>query len=379
MTESNPPPGEVPKKKSLKLLLRSKPVAEVETSIGRIYLYPMRVRDMTDFGKLEPADALTQVRHFLTSIGSLTVESDAAPERIPLDPEISKTLSDDEFEQLAEAYVQSSEWQTVREGSHERKPVAREPGDTASTYLIRLVKDEVENQHDAAKQLREKMLGSSRGLFDQVRKSYTELGSTVKAFEAISRPTLEPSLSRGHLEINNQFAEHSARMERERSEELEMVRLTGKMTAESAKTLKDLAEAATILMEQLDERDRKSDKFTREQIEAAGDQIRIGVWSIRAAIVLGGLALMVSGLSLFQDWKNNASGDQWQTKLLTAIDAGNQHRSAAERENQALRDQVNSLDSRTADLEAAQRVAADANKEALADRPVGNPGSTRAP
>ena len=158
-----------------------------------------------------------------------------------------------------------------------------------------------------------------------------------------------------------------------------MVRLTWKKTAESAKTLKDLAEAATILMEQLDERDRKSDKFTREQIEAAGDQIRIGVWSIRAAIVLGGLALMVSGLSLFQDWKNNASGDQWQTKLLTAIDAGNQHRSAAERENQALRDQVNSLDSRTADLEAAKRVAADANKEALADRPVGNPGSTRAP
>lgn len=49
MTDSKQPDGDEPKKKSLKLLLRSKPVAEVETSIGRIYLYPLRVRDMTDF------------------------------------------------------------------------------------------------------------------------------------------------------------------------------------------------------------------------------------------------------------------------------------------------------------------------------------------
>lgn len=360
MTESNPPPGEEPKKKSLKLLLRSKPVVEVETSIGRIYLYPMRVRDMTDFGKLEPADALTQVRNFLTSIGSLTVESDGAPERIPLDPEISKTLSDDEVEQLAEAYVQSSEWQTVREGSPERKPVARETGDTASTYLIRLVKDEVEHQHDAAKQLHEKMLGSSRGLFDQVRKSYTELGSTVKAFEAISRPTLEPSLSREHLEINNHLAEHSARMARERSEELEMVRLTGKMTAESAKTLKDLAEAATTLMEQFDERDRKTDKSTRKQIT-------IAVWSVGISAVLALLALIVSGFAYVQDRDNSSSGDQWQVKLLTAIEQGNQQRSVIERENDALREQVKLLDARIVDLEAAQR--ATVKPEALKQQP----------
>ena len=67
MTESKQPHGDEPKKKSLKLLLRSKPVAEVETSIGRIYLYPLRVRDMTDFEKLEPAKAIDQIKNFLTS------------------------------------------------------------------------------------------------------------------------------------------------------------------------------------------------------------------------------------------------------------------------------------------------------------------------
>lgn len=94
MTESNPPAGEEPENESLKLLLRSKPVAEVETSVGRIYLYPLRGRDMTDLGKLEPGDAVTQVRRFLNSIGSQTGESDDAPERISLDAEIAKGLSD---------------------------------------------------------------------------------------------------------------------------------------------------------------------------------------------------------------------------------------------------------------------------------------------
>lgn len=350
MTALNSPPGEEPRKKSLKLLLRSKPVAEIETSVGRIYLYPLRARDMTDFENLQPTDAVNQVRGFLTNVASLTIESDEAPDRIPLDREIAKGLSDHEIEQIAEAHVQSSDWQKVRESS-ERKPVVREAGETASAYLIRLLKDEIEHQHDAAKQLHEKMLASSRGLFDQVRKSYTDLGATVKAFESISRPTLERSLSRGHLEINNHIVEQSARIARERSEELEMVRLTGKMTAESAKTLKDLAEAATAVMEQFDERERKTDQSTRMQIT-------IAVWSVGISAVLALLALIVSVFAYAQDKGSSSSEDQWQVKLLTAIEQGNQQRSAAKHENETLREQVSVLGARIANLEAAQRAAA---------------------
>ena len=52
----------------IKDLLRSKPVTDIETSAGRIYLYPLRVRDITDFGKLEPGDVVSQIRAFLPSI-----------------------------------------------------------------------------------------------------------------------------------------------------------------------------------------------------------------------------------------------------------------------------------------------------------------------
>jgi hypothetical protein len=91
-----------------------------------------------------------------------------------------------------------------------------------------------------------------------------------------------------------------------------MVRLTGKMTAESAKTLKDLAEAATVLLEQLDARDEKAEKSTRKQIT-------IAVWSVGISAVLALFALVVSGLSYYQDKANNAGGDKWQAEMLAAF------------------------------------------------------------
>ncbi|MGE8587788.1 MAG: hypothetical protein ACN6OD_00095 [Alcaligenes sp.] len=353
MTEPTQPHGDEPKKVSLKLLLRSKPIAEVGTSIGRIYLYPLRVRDLTEFGNLEPAGTHSQFRNFLSSIGSLTVESDEEPERIPLDPEITKTLSDNEVEQIAEAYVQSNEWHKVREHA-DRKAVAREDGETASAYLIRLMRDEVEQQHQSAKLLHEKIFGSSSSLFDQVRKSTSALGSTLSEYEQLTKfakpaPLEIQPIRTDHFDaLNRQMAEQARERAEERAEEMALARLTGQMTAESAKTLKDLAEAATTLMEQFDERDRKSDKSTSKQIT-------IAVWSVGISAVLALLALIVSGFAYVQGRDNSSSGDQWQVKLLTAIEQGNQQRSILERENDALREQVKVLDARIVDLEKAQR------------------------
>ena len=359
MTEANPNPGDEPKKKSLKLLLLLKPVSEVDTSVGRIYLYPLRVRDITDFGKLEPGDAVTQLRTFLTSIASLNVESDQAPERIPLDPEIAKTLSEDEIEQLAEAYVQSPEWQTVREDGQDDKPPSREEGEASSRYLIRLIQHEVEQQIQASKRLREKMLGSSSGLFDQVRKSTSAVGSTLSAFEKLTKPSRESTLEihpihTDHFSrVSNLMADQARERAEERAEEMELTRLTGQMTAESAKALKDLVDAATTMMEQMEARDQKTDQSTRTQI-------KIALWSVASSAVLALVAAILAGFSYFQDRDNNTAGDQWQAKVLAAIEQGNQQRSALERENQSLLEQVKSQGVRIADLEASQRASAKA-------------------
>jgi hypothetical protein len=176
MTQENPPSGEKPKKNMLKLLFRAKPAAEVETSAGRVYLYPLRVRDMTDFGKLEPGDAVSQIRAFLSSIGSLTLESDEAPERVPLDAAIAADLPNDEIERIADSYAQSSAWQTIREGSQTRKPSVREAGETASAFLVRLLKAEVEDYHQSATQMHERLDLLKNLLFTQVKQAqFTQL------------------------------------------------------------------------------------------------------------------------------------------------------------------------------------------------------------
>ena len=60
------------------------------------------------------------------------------------------------------------------------------------------------------------------------------------------------------LELNSHMAEYSARLACERSEDREMVRLTGQMTAQSAETLQELAAAASTMLEKLDQRDKEA-------------------------------------------------------------------------------------------------------------------------
>lgn len=223
------------------------------------------------------------------------------------------------------------------------------------------MRSEVEEQANQFRKLTDQVLGPTQRLFDQVRNSSAILGSTLTEFERLSdrlMPAEIPVSSTDHFQVIN---EQYNRQARERAEELETVRLTGKMTAESAQALKDLVEAAATLMEQVDERDRKSDQSTRTQITVA-------VWAVGISAGLSLLALIVSGFGYLQDRDSIISGDQWQTKMLTVIEQGAEQRSAVELENQEFRERVMSLDARIEDLEADKRAVIDASEAAYAPR-----------
>ena len=166
--------------------------------------------------------------------------------------------------------------------------------------------------------------------------------------------------------------EHHARLARERAEELEMVRLTGKMTAESAQTLKDLAEASTVLLERLDERDQQADLSTRKQI-------KIAVWSVGISAVIAVFALIVSGLAYFQDKTNNAAGERWQSELIAAVRDGSSQRDAAVKEAQRLRDQVAEIEAKIARIESTQTAALPGKRTDSAARRATGPGAPVAP
>lgn len=122
-----------------------------------------------------------------------------------------------------------------------------------------------------------------------------------------------------------------------------MVRLTGRMTAESAKTLKDLADAATVLLERWDERDKRATESTRTQIS-------IAVWSVGITAFLALVAVIFSSLTYFQDKHSTESENEWQVTLLQAVQEGNQRQIAVEQDNQNLRTQIHELGTEIARL-----------------------------
>lgn len=358
-----------PKQKGLDLDLLFGPVKHVPTSIGTLHLYGLRVSDISTFISLSGSNAISRVRSFLPHIASLTEAKGFEAERPPLTPEEVDRLSVGELENVAEAYAEMLlRGPRMKDDEDTAKP-ERESGEPATSYLDRLLKHEAEVQSQQLRKMHEKMLAGTSSIFDQVRKSSSSLGSTLNDFHKLTSGATPTELHVPSVDQFHVIQERSDRQARERAEELEMVRLTGKMTAESAQTLKDLAEAATVLLEQMDARDKKAENSTRKQIT-------IAVWSVAISAVLALLALIVSGLAYYQDKDNNAAGDKWQLALIEAVRDGNRKRVAAEEEAQRLRDKVAKVEAQLARIES-QVVASPPSKNAVsAVHRATSPGST---
>nr|WP_295075147.1 hypothetical protein [uncultured Roseateles sp.] len=339
-----------PKRKTLDLDLLFGPVTSVPTTVGTVYLYGLRASDFDVLQKLTEAEPSARFRALLPCIASLVESKGFKDERQPIPAEEVDRLTVSDLDALAEAYAAKIQ-QRVRADSDTREsPPQRAPDEPSTAYLDRVLKQEVKAQLDQLLTVREKMLASTSSIFDKVRKSSSALGSTLSAFDQLTKSTAPVEIRAPNMDHFHAMNEQFARQARERAEELEMVRLTGKMTAESAKTLKDLAEAATVLLQQLDERDKKADKSTSKQIT-------IAVWSVGISAVLALFALVFSGLAYFQDKANNAAGDKWQSELISAVQSGNQQREAADKEARQLRDQVAALEAKIARIETATTAA----------------------
>lgn len=360
-----------PGKKGLNLDLLFRPATSVPTSVGTLYLYGLRTSDLSALETLPGEEPMARIRAFLPHIASLLEAKGFKDERPPLATEDVDRLSDAEVERVAEAYAGMVLRGPRVDGNEGAKP-EREVTEPAVAFLDRLLKHEAQEQSQQFQKMHEKMLASTSSIFDQVRKSSSTLGTTLSAFERLTKSSPSVEIRPSNMDHFHAMNEQFARQARERAEELEMVRLTGKMTAESAKTLKDLAEAATVLLEQLDERDKKADHSTRKQIT-------IAVWSVGVSAVLALLALIVSGLAYYQDKTNNESGDRWQSELIAAVRDGGGQRATAEKEAQRLRDQVAALEAKIARIESAQAAVLPDKSAASAARRTTNPGRTLPP
>lgn len=342
-SESGDREGDEPKKKGFDFSSLLKHVAEVDTPIGKLYLFPLRTSDLQAFSALPATNHVDRARHFLPCIASLYPDYGLKHERVGITSDEASSLSDQMVEGIAEAFVSSNGVRSVREGGKDRAPIVREADEPATAYLGRLMHGEIEEQANLFKKLREQALGSTHGIFDQMRKASQALGDTRQQFERLTRASafpstgISPSIEARSLELSNHMAEHSARLARERSEDREMVRLTGQMTAQAAETLQELAAAASTMLEKLDQRDVESKHTTKVQL-----WIAVGSVAIAAAL---------AGASFLQDWFNNKSGDDWQAKVLDELKVSNSRSSKLEGENADLRQKVDDLRSAVRALE----------------------------
>lgn len=324
------------KKKGLDLSLVLKHVAEADTPVGKMYLFPLRVSDLLTVSELAATDPVERIRALLPYIASFSPEYGLTQERVGIGSDQVSQLSVQTVETIAEVYAMSNELRSVREGGEDRAPTTRAADEPATAYLDRLIRNAIAEQANQFKKLREQVYGSTHSIFDQVRKASQALGDTRQQFERLTRATAlptgaSPSFEAKSLEFNNHMAEHSARLARERSEDREMVRLTGQMTAQSAETLQELAAAASIMLEKLDQRDMEAKRTTKVQL-----------WIAVGSVFVSAL---LAGASVFQDWCNNKSGDEWQGQVLGELRSVNKRSTKLEAENESMRKQVEYLNS----------------------------------
>ncbi len=229
------------------------------------------------------------------------------------------------------------------------------------------MKKGLEDHVEDMRRIREQMLASTSGIFDQVRKSSLVLGSTLSAYEQLTSNKVKFTLPEPNMGHFNAINDHHARLARERAEELEMVRLTGKMTAESAKLLQDLAEDASKLLKDMDERDRRSNRMTHIQLWIAVGSVMV--------------AALLSGAAFLQDRVNNATNDKWQEKMLLSINEGNRQRTSIDDENKRLKAKIDELRETVVRLSAAksQSAAPEVKNADSAARRATSPGKTLPP
>lgn len=323
------------------LMLRAKPQATVICGTNTIHLYPANAGDLDEFKRLSAGgggDALVRFRGLLPRIASLVNQAEIQEKRDPLPSEIVEQLSADELEAIADAYVAIAAFKDVRTDKGE-SAVVRLEGESAIAYLERLLIAMIEQHRHTFEKLYLDAMSPASRLLEKVNSSSFTLGESLKAYEKLSVPGAVQfeTINTQAQDLFRATNEHHSRIARERKEELEMSRLTGEMTAQSAKLLQDLTKAASDFLLRFDARSDKADKDTRHQL-------KIAVWSVAVSAVLALFALGIGIASYVQDGGNNVANDKLQSNILKLQSTESEKRIQIERELESLRAQVVQLE-----------------------------------
>lgn len=311
-------------------------VSKIDTSIGKIFLFPLTLGAIEKYQNIDEELAVERIRAFLPIISSLSSNRNEA--KITTD-QIAQ-LSDKEIDLVSEAYTLSNQFKLLQEGGENGQEFVRIEGESYIEFLDRLLQEEVKSFN----QIYSQALSSTQGIFDQVRKSSLELGKSWQQYEQLKKsasPSIPmfPELKTEALKVDPKLAEHAKIRAKEYAQDREMIHLTGQMTAQSAKTLQELANAAATLLERLDQRDKEAKNTTKIQL-----------WFAVGSLFVSTLLAIIS---VCQDYQNNKSGDKWQSTLLNEIHILSKQKNNVDEEVRIVKEENKKLINRIAVMESA--------------------------
>lgn len=264
----------------------ARPIAQVDASVGTVYLYSITTGDVTSQATegMIPED---RARYFLPRISSLQKRESYKEEQQPLPDAAAAALTDDDIARIADALREAFPRSHIK-GEGEEPEIAEEgrrEGERSLAYLDRILQAELAYHSTTLRQVWERaqnLDGIVGRAFKELRGSSDHLAKTVQDAKLAFSPHRLTEIDTSPFQA---MAEAEGRRRADRQEEREWSRLSLQMNTQSAQMLTQLVNTAGSMMVQWDERDKRTDK-----------QINLQLWIAVAALVA---STLLSGLATY--------------------------------------------------------------------------------
>lgn len=287
-------------KKGFDFDILARPIGQIDITVGTVFLYQAdeTVREL--FRSMTNDTPEQRGRAILTQIISLEKRTGWRDKISPIPNETFSALTDDDIAAVAELFRQ-------RLDRHRALPENSLPsiepqvnGESALVFFDRVLGTDIATADEDAKAQMKRLIDAATSpaskLLEQLNLSSDRLGNTVREFEKFNAPILNVPEYRDHM------GEMTRRIAKEKSEDREVARLTGRMTQQSAEMLQELVKTTGQFLVRFDARDQKSD-----------GQIRVQLWvalgSLALSVLLSGFGVWFAAKSYYQDAEKNKTDD----------------------------------------------------------------------
>jgi hypothetical protein len=283
----------------------AKPIAEVATHCGPLYVYQPSAKTNDEYRRLAGAPVNQRVFETLTRMVSQHVREKLGDEIVTPPSDVLPSLNESEIADLGEAFRANRERRSLPKGGLPKIP-PRDEDEAALDFVDRVLRVHFEEESQAIKEQHAKLMDALKSPLDQLLEplnlSRNRLGSTFERYDRlVATPYIPPQ--------RDLVGEIARATEGARQQDRQLLQLTADMSRQSAEMLERLVGFSSDVLARFDARDQEAkarDAETRSQFTL---QVRIAVGSLVVATVVSVAELYFGAKAYYQDERKNAADD----------------------------------------------------------------------